>query len=189
MHHLLEQRDKTAARRLYDGVGIADDHGRGAAAVELHAALRYVLRREQVGVLNDQSGLTGQDPCALPASDGCADAVQLFRKRGKRFGVGNEHACGEARQQHGCPRPEKALSAAHRGQNGQHERHRRHDRGIDAHDAAARVRHFQLDGELCRVARRTEDAVVAVPRLFLPHGGDRLFHVACRAQRPAPRLI
>lgn len=29
VHHLLEQRDKTAARRLYDGVGIADDHGRG----------------------------------------------------------------------------------------------------------------------------------------------------------------
>ena len=42
---------------------------------------------------------------------------------------------------------------------------------------------------LLGVARSAEDAVVAVPRLFLPHGGDRIFHIACRAQRSAPCLI
>ena len=118
MHHLFKQRSKTAACRLHDGVGIADDHGRGAAAVKLHAALCHILRREQICIFNDQAGLAGQNPRALPACDGCADAVQFFGKRGKRFCVGDEDAGGETSQQHGCPRPEKTLAAAHRGQDG-----------------------------------------------------------------------
>ena len=81
------------------------------------------------------------------------------------------------------------LARAQRRQDGQRERHRRHHRRPDAHDAAARVRHFQLHGELLRVAGGAEDTVVAVPGLFLADGGDGLVHITDGAQRAAAGII
>ena len=178
VHHLVEQRDKAAARRLHDGGGEADDLADGPVGIDLHAVERDIARREEVLIGDGHGALAAQHARAGPAREGRAVAVEAGGLPLEGTGIAEEQAGRERGQQHGRPGPEEIMLAAERGQHGKRQRQQRERGRIDARAALCGVRHFELRGEGRAVARGAEDAVGIVPGGSFADGAGGRRHAA-----------
>ena len=189
VHDFLKQRHKTAARRLHHGVCKADDLADRAVGVDLHAVERDVLRREQVRVFNRNAALAAEHSCPVPAADRRARARKPPCLRGKRAREAQKHARREACNHQRRPCPEEAIFRLQHAQNGKPQRHCRQNRRVDAHHPTARIGNFQLTDKFLRLCVASENAVLAMPRLFLPDRRLRLVHRAGSLERAQLRQL